>query len=182
MRSGWRTGLAPWPATRQLHSPAAAREVCALTRYRQALAHARTQEVNRLHKLLETANLTLGAVATDVLGASGREMLEAILAILSGEERSEQLAELARWRLRAKLPQLHPGAQGLEGRIQAQRRVLLRHVLAHIDFIKHFIEQQLQQLTGGDRGGAHAHDQRHRATRDHSLHRAHDGGRHHRGN
>jgi transposase len=61
----------------------------------------RTQEVNRLHKLLETANLTLGAVATDVLGASGREMLEAILAILSGEERSEQLAELARGRLRA---------------------------------------------------------------------------------
>jgi transposase len=117
--------------------PAPVRTLRELTRYRQTLVHARTQEVNRLHKLLETANLKLGAVATDVLGKSGREMLDAILA---GEERPEQLADLARGRLRAKLPQLR---QALEGRIQTQHRVLLRHVLAHIDFI----EQHLQQLT-----------------------------------
>ena len=117
--------------------PAPVRDLRELTRYRQTLVHARTQEVNRLHKVLETANLKLGAVATDVLGKSGREMLEAILA---GEERPELLAELARGRLRAKLPQLR---QALEGRVQTQHRVLLRHVLAHIDFI----EQELQQLT-----------------------------------
>jgi len=64
-------------------------------------------------------------------------MLEALLA---GEERPELLADLARGRLRAKLPQVR---QALEGRVQAQHRVLLRHVLAHLDFI----EQHLYQLT-----------------------------------
>jgi len=93
--------------------------------------------VNRLHKHLESANLKLGAVATDVLGKSGREMLAAILA---GEQRPETLAQLARGRLRAKLPQLR---RALEGRVQAQHRALLRHVLVHIDFIK----GQLEQLT-----------------------------------
>jgi transposase len=117
--------------------PAPVRDLRELTRSRQTLVRARTQEVNRLHKVLQTANLKLGAVATDVLGTSGREMLEAILA---GEERPEVLAELARGRRRAKLAQW---PQALEGRIQAQHRVLLRHVLAHIDFI----EQPLQQLT-----------------------------------
>jgi transposase len=117
--------------------PAAVRDLRELTRYRQALVHARTQEVNRLHKHLESANLKLGAVATDILGKSGREMLEAILA---GEQRPETLAELARGRLRAKLPQLR---QALEGRVRAPHRVLIRHVLAHIDFI----EEQLAQLT-----------------------------------
>ena len=117
--------------------PAAVRDLRELTRYRQTLIRARTQEVNRLHKQLESANLKLGAVATDVLGKSGRDMLEAIL---SGEQRPERLAELARGRLRAKLPQLR---QALRGRVQTQHRGLIRHVLAHIDFI----EEQLEQLT-----------------------------------
>jgi transposase len=115
----------------------ALRDLRDLTRYRQTLIHARTQEVNRLHKLLESANLKLGAVASDVLGKSGREMLEAILA---GEQRPETLADLARGRLRAKLPQLR---QALVGRVQAQHHMLIRHVLAHIDLL----EEQLEQLT-----------------------------------
>lgn len=81
-----------------------------LTRYRKTLVQERAQEVNRLHKVLESANLTLGAVATDVLGASGRDMLR----------------------------------HALEGRLSDQHRVLIRHVLAHIDFL----EAQLAQLTG----------------------------------
>lgn len=110
--------------------PAPIRGLRELTRYRQTLVHERTREVNRLHKLLESANLKLGAVATDILGKSGRDMLEAIL---TGEQRPEIVAELARGRLRAKLPLLR---QALEGRVQTQHRVLLRHVLAHIDFLE----------------------------------------------
>jgi len=116
--------------------PAPIRALRELTRYRQTLTAERTQEVNRLHKLLESANLKLGAVATDILGKSGRDMLDAIL---TGEQRPETLADLARGRLRAKLPQLR---QALEGRVQVQHRVLIRHVLAHIDFL----EGQLAQL------------------------------------
>jgi transposase len=113
------------------------RELRELTRYRQALLHERTQQVNRLHKLLETANLKLGAVASDILGRSGRDMLDALLA---GETDPAVLAELARGRLRAKLPQLRAA---LEGRVQAQHRLLLRHLLVHIDFL----EAQLEELT-----------------------------------
>jgi transposase len=116
--------------------PAPIRELRELTRYRQTLLHARTQEVNRLHKLLESANLKLGAVATDILGKSGRDMLEAIL---EGEQDPMVLAELARGRLRAKLPLLR---QALEGRVHAQHRLLLGHVLLYIDFL----EAQLEQL------------------------------------
>jgi len=116
--------------------PQPIRELRELTRYRQELLHARTQEVNRLHKVLEGANIKLGAVATDILGKSGRDMLEAILA---GRGEASTLAELARGRLRAKLPLLR---QALDGRVQTQHRILIRHVLAHIDFL----EQQLNQL------------------------------------
>jgi transposase len=117
--------------------PRPVRELRELTRYRQALLHERTQQVNRLHKLLETANLKLGAVATDILGRSGRDMLEAILA---GETDPGVLAELARGRLRAKLPALRAA---LDGRVQAQHRLLLRHILVHLDFL----EAQLSELT-----------------------------------
>ena len=72
----------------------------------------RTQEANRLHKLLEGANIKLGAVATDILGKSGRDMLDALL---GGEQDPAVLAELARGKLRAKLPGLR---QALEGRVR----------------------------------------------------------------
>ena len=108
-----------------------------LKRYRRTLVQERAQEVNRLHKVLESANIKLGAVASDVLGASGRDMLAALLA---GEQDAAAMAELARGRLRAKLPALR---QALEGRLSAQHRVLLRHILAHLDFL----DGQLEQLT-----------------------------------
>jgi transposase len=98
---------------------------------------ARAQQVNRLHKVLEGANLTLGAVATDVLGTSGRDMRAALLA---GEQDPLALAERARGRWRAKLPALR---QALEGRVRAQHRALIRHVLTHSDFL----EQPLAELT-----------------------------------
>jgi transposase len=116
--------------------PEPVRELRELTRYHATLVAERTQAVNRLHKLLEGANLKLGAVASDVLGKSGRDMLEAILA---GEGDPQTLAELARGRLRAKLPVLR---QALDGRVQAFHRVVLRHLLDQIDFL----ERQLAQL------------------------------------
>src|SRR5262249_5509676 len=82
------------------------------------------------HKLLEGANIKLAAVATDVLGKSGREMLEALI---GGEQRAEVLAELARGRLRAKLPPLR---RALEGRVQPHHGVLLTRLLAHMIFWK----------------------------------------------
>jgi transposase len=91
--------------------PQPIRELRELTRYRKTLVQQRAQEANRLHKVLESANLKLGAVASDVLGASGRDMLAALLA---GEQDPAALAELARGRLRAKLPALR---QALEGRV-----------------------------------------------------------------
>jgi transposase len=87
--------------------------------------------------VLEGANLKLGAVATDVLGTSGRDMLAAILA---SEADPGVLAELARGRLRAKLPQLR---QALDGRVMAQHKLLIRHMLTSSDFL----ERQLAELT-----------------------------------
>lgn len=120
--------------------PKPIRELRELTRYRKTLVQERTQEVNRLQKLLEGANIKLAAVATDVLGKSGRDMLEAVM---GGEQDAEVLAALARGRLRAKLPELR---KALEGRVQPQHRFLLQRLLAHIDFLEQSITQVEQEI------------------------------------
>lgn len=120
--------------------PQPIRELRELTRYRKTLVQERAQEVNRLHKVLESANVKLAVVATDILGTSGRDMLAAILA---GEQDAAVVAELARGRLRAKLPALK---QALEGRVSAQHRLLIRHVLAHIDFLEGHLEQLTREI------------------------------------
>ena len=81
--------------------PRPVRELRDLTRQRAQLVQERARTANRIQKVLEDANLKLGSVATDILGVSGRDMLEAIVA---GETDAEKLAELARQRLRAKIP------------------------------------------------------------------------------
>jgi len=103
------------------------RELRDLMRYRKTIVQERADEVNRLQKVLETANVKLASVATDVLGKSGRSMLDAIL---GGQDDPQTLAELARGRLRAKLPDLR---LALDGRVQPHHRVLLTRILAHID-------------------------------------------------
>jgi transposase len=120
--------------------PQPIRELRELTRYRKTLVQERADEINRLQKVLETANLKLGAVATDVLGKSGRDMLDAVL---RGEGDPETLAELARGRLRAKLPDLR---LALEGRVQPHHRFLLTRLLAHIDFLEESIATVSQQI------------------------------------
>ena len=111
------------------------RAVRELTRYRKTLVQQRTDEANRLQKTLEGANLKLAVVASNVLGVSGRQMLEALL---GGEQDPEVLADLARGALRAKLPQLR---QALSGRVQPHHLVLIGQILGHIEFLEQAIAQ-----------------------------------------
>src|SRR5579859_124442 len=120
--------------------PQPIRELRELTRYRKTLVQERADEINRLQKVLETANLKLGAVATDVLGKSGRAMLDALV---GGESDTEILAELARGRLRAKLADLR---LALEGRVQPHHRFLLTRILAHIDFLEESITTVTREI------------------------------------
>src|SRR5436189_2340545 len=83
--------------------PAPIRELRDLTRYRKSLIQERAREANRVHKMLEDAGIKLATVARDVLGTSGRAMLEALV---QGTRDPAVLAELARGRMRAKLPAL----------------------------------------------------------------------------
>jgi transposase len=103
------------------------RELRELVRYRTHLIQERTREVNRVHKVLEDANLKLSSVATNVMGVSGREMLAAIIA---GKDDPAALAELAKGRMRTKIVELEAA---LTGRIKECHRLLLRLHLEHID-------------------------------------------------
>ena len=115
--------------------PVAIRDLRELTRYRKTLVQQRTREANRLHQLLEGANVKLAAVASASLGKSGRDMLDALL---GGEQDPGVLAELARGRLREKLPALR---LALEGRATPVHRTLLAQILAHSDFLDGAIGQ-----------------------------------------
>jgi len=102
------------------------RELRDLTRQRTQLIRQRASVVNRIHKVLEDANIKLTSVATDVMGRSCQEMLEGLLA---GETDTVKLADLAQRRLRSKIPQLR---LALEGRLTDHHRFLLRMHLDHI--------------------------------------------------
>ncbi len=103
------------------------RDLRELVRYRTHLIQERTREVNRVHKVLEDANLKLSSVATDIMGVSGRAMLAAIIA---GKDDPAALADLAKGRMRNKIEELE---QALTGRIKDSHRLLLRLHLEHID-------------------------------------------------
>ena len=106
--------------------PKEIRELRELTRYRKTLIQQRANQCNRIQKLLETCNIKLASVATDILGVSGREMLQALT---EGDVAPEQLAQLARGRLRKKIPQL---VSALEGVLSDTQRWLLGEELAEI--------------------------------------------------
>jgi transposase len=109
------------------------RELRELTRYRTALIRERAAEVNRLQKTLEGANIKLGSVATDVLGVSGRQILAALVA---GTNDPTMLADLAKGKLRDKVPQLE---RALRGDIGAHQRFMLAQQLAHLDGLDELI-------------------------------------------
>jgi len=107
--------------------PASQRELRELTRYRTNLVEERVRAANRLQQTLEGTNLKLGDVATDILGKSGRAILEALLA---GQTDPAVLADLAQGRMKAKRAELE---QALVGTVTAHHRFLLREQLDHID-------------------------------------------------
>jgi transposase len=94
-----------------------------LTRYRAELRQSQNRVANRLQKFLEQANIKLSSVASNALGVSGRQMLEAII---DGQDDAGQLAKLARGKLKNKIPELE---RALEGRIRDHHRFLLAEYL-----------------------------------------------------
>jgi len=125
-----------------------------LTRYRSTLVHERTRVVNRVQKLLEGANIKLASVATDVMGVSARAMLAQIAA---GQTDPKMMADLARGRMRTKIPELEKALTGLVG---PHQRFLLAKQLAHIDFLDEQIGDISAEIVrwferqGQDPGGA----------------------------
>jgi transposase len=108
-----------------------------LTRYRKTQIAERQREVNRLHKALEDAGIKLDCVASDILGKSGRDMLDALVA---GTTDPEVLANLARRQMRKKIPLLQ---EALQGHFDAHHRLWIGAILRHIDFL----DEQIDQLS-----------------------------------
>ncbi len=121
------------------------RELRDLTRQRAQVIGEHSRTINRIQKVLEDANLKLGSVASDVVGVSGRQILQAIIA---GETDPEQLADLAQRKLRAKIPQLQ---QALYGNVSEHHRWMLRllwdQLLASEQFIAR-LDERIGALTG----------------------------------
>jgi transposase len=106
-----------------------------LTRYRKTQINDRQREAARLHKILEDTGIKLGCVASDIMGKSGRDMLNALVA---GTTDPVVLAELARGQLRKKIPALR---EALEGRFEGEHALIVGQILAHIDFLDEAIER-----------------------------------------
>jgi transposase len=117
------------------------RELRDLTRQRVQLVRQKVQVANRIHKTLEDANIKLASVASDVLGKSGRDMLRAII---DGESDPVLLAELARQRLRQKIPQLQ---EALLGEVTDHHRFLLRMLLEQVEFLEGHIARLSVRIT-----------------------------------
>jgi transposase len=113
--------------------PKPIRELRDLTRYRTKLTREMTSEKNRVQKVLEDANIKLSSVATDIFGASGREMLSALL---QAESTPEEMAELAKGRLRKKIPEL---VEALRGNVSEHHRYLLETSLRHFEYLGELI-------------------------------------------
>jgi transposase len=113
--------------------PAAIRDLRDVTRYRKRQIEDRAQEVNRLHRVLQDAGLKLASVLTDLMGVSGRAMVDALL---QGTTDPAVLADLARGRLRSKIPALQ---QALRGHFRPQHAFLVTQILAKIDFLEEAI-------------------------------------------
>jgi transposase len=117
------------------------RQLRELTRQRRQLVHSKASVANRIHKVLEDANIKLGSVATDVLGVSGRDMLRALIA---GQDNPEVLAELARRKLRAKIPALR---LALHGRVTEHHRFLLGLLLDELTHLESLIARLTARIT-----------------------------------
>jgi transposase len=128
--------------------PKPIRELRDLTRYRRKLVESRSAERNRLLKLLESANIKLASVASDVFGVSGLLMLQALV---EGKATPQEMAELAKRQLRKKIPELE---LALEGKVEEHHRFLLRVQLRRLQaveedlgILEHRIQEKLKPYT-----------------------------------
>ena len=120
--------------------PPPIRELRDLTRYRTQQVRDRAQEVNRLCKVLEDAGVKLSSVATNVLGVSGRAM---VTALSGGVTDPDALADLARGKLRKKIPDLR---RALQGRFRPHHAFLVAQILAKIDFLEETLAQLMTEI------------------------------------
>ena len=120
--------------------PLGQRELRELTRYRSTFVRERATLVNRVQKVLESANIKLASVATDVMGVSGRAMLAALM---EGQATPEDMADLAKGRLREKRAEL---AKALDGRVKPHHRFVLTELLCQIDNLDETIARFDEQI------------------------------------
>jgi transposase len=120
--------------------PPPIRDLRDLTRYRKAVIEDRTRDANRLHKVLHDAGIQLSTVATDILGVSGRAMLEALV---QGTTDPAVLADLARGKLRRKLPALRAA---LAGRFRPHHARLVSHLVAHLEYLDDLIDTLTDEI------------------------------------
>ncbi|MDQ2949744.1 MAG: IS110 family transposase [Acidobacteriota bacterium] len=111
------------------------RELRDLTRYRVKLTEERTRVHNRIHKVLEDACIKLDAVASDILGKSGRAIIKAII---DGQDDPDWLADKAKGTLRGKRPELR---LVLRGRVTEHHRIMLRELMEDLEYTEHKIER-----------------------------------------
>lgn len=116
--------------------PQPQRQLRELTRHRSNLVQRRAQAVNELQKCLESTNIKLASVVSDITGVSATEMLGALLA---GQTDTSLLAELARGQLKAKKPML---VKALQGKVEPHHRLILSQLLADIAWL----EEQIQEV------------------------------------
>ena len=125
--------------------PPPQRELRDLTRTRASVLQDKSRVANRLQKILEDANVKLGSVASDVLGVSGRKMVRALIA---GEADAAEVAELARGRLRKKIPAL---TEALRGNVSAHHRFMLKLHMGQIEQMEGQVaelDERIDQVMG----------------------------------
>ena len=121
--------------------PPEIRELRELTRYRKTQSDARAREIQRLEKALQDAGLKITSVASTVWSMSSREIIEALI---KGERDPAVLAQMAKGRMRAKIPELE---EALSGHFGAHHAILCRQIIDHIDFLDHAIGKLTEEIT-----------------------------------
>jgi transposase len=126
----WIARLLRWGLLKpSLIPPKPIRELREMCRYRKKLTREVAAEKNRIHKTLEDANIKIASVTSEIFGVSGMAMLEALI---GGDLNLQETAELARGKLRSKIPQL---VEALEGKVEEHHRLLLRKHLDHLAYL-----------------------------------------------